>query len=403
MLAEPISSPPAATAGELPFDRLKDAAATPTKLSVGSLMMPIALLAICIYFSVVSGGLFLSPRNLSMLAIELSITAVLALGMLLVILPGHIDLSVGSGVGLIGGIAAVLTLWHGWPAILAMGAATAIALLIWWAMGAVIVLQRVPAFIITLGGLLAFRGLHWLVIKNSTVPVVEGGGNNLYSNLTTLYLPPALGLGLCGAVVAALVGVAIAGYRRQKAAGDGVSGELLAMRTFVICQSILLVVLVCNAYRGLPLPAVIFAVVATAVWFLTQQTPLGRYLYAIGGNEEAALISGIPLHAVTIAAFVMMGGLVALTGFLQTAYAGASTTTVGNLLELDAVAACVIGGASLRGGRGTVGGVVLGSLVMAALLNGMTLLAVSPEAKYIARGSVLALAVWADARMRKPN
>ncbi len=112
-------------------------------------------------------------------------------------------------------------------------------------------------------------------------------------------------------------------------------------------------------------------------------------------------MSGVPVQAITIGAFVIMGLLVALTGFLQTAYSGSSTTTVGSLMELDAVAACVIGGTSLRGGRGTVGGVLLGSLVMAALLNGMTLLAVSPEAKYIARGSVLALAVWADVRLRK--
>jgi len=122
-------------------------------------------------------------------------------------------------------------------------------------------------------------------------------------------------------------------------------------------------------------------------------------LYAVGGNEEAAHISGVPVGKVVVAAFGIMGALVALGGFLQTAYAGASTTTTGQLLELDAIAACVIGGASLKGGRGTVVGVLFGALIMATLINGMTLMAVSPEAKYIARGLVLAVAVWLDAKL----
>ena len=132
---------------------------------------------------------------------------------------------------------------------------------------------------------------------------------------------------------------------------------------------------------------------------LVTNTPFGRYLYAIGGNEEAAVVSGVPVRATIIGAFALMGAIVALTGFMQTAYSGASTSTVGSLMELDAVAACVIGGTSLRGGRGTVLGVLFGALIMASLLNGMTLMAVSPEAKYIARGAVLALAVWLDLRL----
>ena len=157
--------------------------------------------------------------------------------------------------------------------------------------------------------------------------------------------------------------------------------------------------LVCNQFQGIPLPALILAGTALVVWAITQHTRLGRHLYAVGGNEEAAHISGVPVAKVVISAFAIMGAIVALGGFLQTAYAGASTTTTGDLLELDAIAACVIGGASLKGGRGTVAGVLFGALIMAALINGMTLMAVSPEVKYIARGSVLALAVWLDARL----
>jgi D-xylose transport system permease protein len=151
----------------------------------------------------------------------------------------------------------------------------------------------------------------------------------------------------------------------------------------------------------MPLPALILAVVAFFVWLLTHHTPFGRYLYAIGGNEEAALVSGVPVRRVTVGAFTLMGLIVAITGFMQTAYGGAATTTVGDLMELDAVAACVIGGVSLRGGRGTVLGVLFGALIMACLINGMTLLAVQPEQKFIARGLVLILAVWMDVRLAR--
>jgi len=143
----------------------------------------------------------------------------------------------------------------------------------------------------------------------------------------------------------------------------------------------------------------ILGVVALLVHVLLQQTRLGRYLYAVGGNEQAALVAGVPVSRVVIGAFALMGVIVALGGFMETAYSGASTSTVGSLMELDAVAACVIGGASLRGGRGTVPGVIFGALIMATLLNGLTLMAVSPEIKFIARGVVLALAVWVDVKL----
>ena len=159
--------------------------------------------------------------------------------------------------------------------------------------------------------------------------------------------------------------------------------------------------MVTNRFRGIPLPAVILGFIAFAVYVLTSHTPFGRYLYAIGSNEEAAVISGIPVEKVVVGAFSIMGAIVAITGFMQTSYSGASTTTVGDLMELDAIAACVIGGVSLRGGRGTVMGVLFGALIMAILLNGMTLLAVSPEFKFIARGAVLSLAVWVDVRLAR--
>ncbi|MBX3731748.1 MAG: ATPase [Verrucomicrobiae bacterium] len=343
---------------------------------------------------------FLSPRNLSMLMIEVSITATLAVGVLLVLLPGHTDLSVGAGAGLTGGIASVLIFRHGWPAPAALLLSLAVGLMLYLGMGWFIVRNRIQAFIVTLGALLAFRGAFWLTIGSATTPVVRGGESNLYSLLTTYYLPPIAGLILGAAVIAGIVWTEARARRRRRAAGVAVEAfETLFLRLFVAAQGVLLVVLVCNQYRGLPLAFLILCAVAIAVHVVTRHTPFGRYLYAIGGNEEAAIVSGIPTQRVVTLAFLMLGAIVAITGFMATAYAGASTTTVGDLMELDAIAACVIGGTRLKGGRGTVLGALFGALIMASLLNGMTLLSVLPETKFIVRGLVLVLAVWMDVRL----
>jgi D-xylose transport system permease protein len=317
-----------------------------------------------------------------------------------VLLPGQIDLSAGSGVGLMGALAAVLVFWQGWPAPAALAVAATVGVVVWMGMGALIAVERVPAFIITLGGLLVFRGLQWLTIENQTVPVAEGGTDNAYSVLTTYYFAPIAGYALVALAVAGSAATLVWQRLRLKRAGLPVEdAERDVLKLIVGAQLLLLVVAVANNYRGLPLALVVLGAVTLLVKVLIGHTPFGRYLYAIGGNEEAAIVSGVPVRGVLIGAFGLMGLIVAITGFMQTAYSGASTSTVGELMELDAIAACVIGGTSLRGGRGTVAGVLFGALIMASLLNGMTLMAVSPEIKYVARGAVLALAVWLDLRM----
>jgi D-xylose transport system permease protein len=344
---------------------------------------------------------FLSARNLSQLAIELSATAVLSLGMLLIIVPGHIDLSVGSGLGLMGGLAAVLLVEQSFSAPLALLASALISVAIYAAMGAIIVTQRIPSFIITLGGLLVFKGVHWLVISNSTIPVSARGEQNLYSILTTYYLPPVLGYVLTAAIVVLLGLSSWNGLQKRRARKLDVDREAAFLRWFLSAQVLLLFVIVLNQYRGVPLALLVLGATALVIHVVSQHLRIGRYLYAIGGNEEAALVSGVPTGKVVVIAFAIMGLIVAVSGFLQTAFAGASTTTTGQLMELDAIAACVIGGTSLRGGRGTVVGVLFGALIMSVLLNGMTLLALSPEMKFIARGVVLALAVWMDVRLSR--
>jgi D-xylose transport system permease protein len=366
-----------------------------------NLAMPMALVVIAAFFALKEPA-FLGSRNLTQLFIEFSIVATLALGMFMIILTGNIDLSVGSGVGLVGGVSAVLVFQHNWSAPLAMLAGLGVALLLWSLMGTLIVKQRIPSFIITLGGLLIFKGLFWLVIQNSTIPVSRGDEDNLFSLLTTYFLPKTVGLAVAAGLVLVL------GFIQWRARAARTSHQLpvppaaqaiakwVAMAVGLIGLAVL-----CNRFRGVPLSLLILGATAFTVYFLTRHTPFGRYLYAIGGNEEAAVLSGIAVDRIVIGAYVLMGVTVALTGFLTTAYSGAATTTVGDLMELDAIAACVIGGTALKGGRGTVWGVLFGALIMTSLLNGMTLLAVSPEMKFIARGAVLALAVWMDVKLAK--
>jgi D-xylose transport system permease protein len=374
---------------------------TQTKFSIRDFSIGLALVFIWIFFAI-STDKFLGARNLSLLFIELAVTATLALGMLLVLLPGMIDLSVGSGVGLIGGIASVLVFEHHFPAPLAMTVGLAFGIIVWSLMGKLIVGLRIPAFIITLGGLLVFKGTFWLVIHNETIPVTAGTTANVYSLLTTYYFSHWVGFLLAGLVSAALIFAKIRSRRALHKEGFEVEDfEFDFLKLFVSLQAIFLAVIVMNQFRGVPLAVVILCALAFAVYVITQHTPFGRYLYAIGDNEEASILSGIPVQKVIIGAYGILGAIVALTGFMQTAYSGASTTTVGDLMELDAIAACVIGGTSLKGGRGTVLGVLFGALIMTSLLNGMTLLAVSPEKKFIARGLVLILAVWMDVALSR--
>ncbi len=427
------------------------------RFSLRDLSLLFALLAIAAYFTYslrdpaqavfFENNPFLSSRTLSQLVVEVSITAMLAVGMLLVILPGHIDLAAGSGVGLMGGLATVLIQGTGWvteylqafhqfiartlgpqvaawcppppwPDPVAMSFALIVASLFWGLMGLLIVRGRIQAFIVTLGGMLIFKGLFWLVIGSRTIAVTGATQGKSWSfslgaetvhipqdwlnRLTTEYVEPKTGLIAASVIIGLMFLVRLRAWaRRKRYEMEGDDFELTFVKWLIAAQMVAIFVLVSNQYKGVPLPAVIFAAVAFVVHVLTRHTRFGRHLYAIGGNEEAAVISGIRVKKVTVAAFVLMGMIVAFTGFMQTAYAGATTTAIGDLMELDAVAACVIGGVSLKGGRGTVLGVFLGALIMATLAKGMSLMGTGPEMKYMIRGSVLVLAVWMDTRMNR--
>jgi D-xylose transport system permease protein len=280
--------------------------------------MVFALITIWGFFAVATPN-FVSARNLSNLAVELSITAVLALGMLLIILTGHIDLSVGSGVGLLGGIAAVLVYERGMSAPLAMLVALLVALVVWVGMGAIIVSQRIPAFIITLAGLMVFKGLHWQVIHNATIPVTVGGQENLYSLLTTWYLPPLWSWVLGGAAFAAMVVMQLRERSSRAALGfANPAPDLAFSRLLITGQIILLFVLVCNQFRGIPLSAIIWRrrrwwcgpCRSIRAWAATS-TPSGA-------TKKRRTFPAFRSARSWCAPFAIMGAITALGGFLQT-------------------------------------------------------------------------------------
>ena len=273
--------------------------------------------------------------------------------MLLVILPGHIDLSVGlpPSASRAASPACSSSSINGPRPPPCSWLLLYIGITLYTLMGFIIAKERIPAFIITLGGLLIFKGVFWKVIGNQTIPVKAGEKDNLLSILTTYYLPAWAGY--------ALVARHHRGARGRAHPAAGPSAEATASRWKAASscfqnfsssvRRLFLAVIVLGRFRGVPLSLTVLGAVAFVIWVITNHTRFGRYLYAIGGNEEAAIISGVPVMAVTIGAFIIAGITATITGFMQTAYGGASTTTTGELMELDAIASCVIGGNSPRG------------------------------------------------------
>jgi D-xylose transport system permease protein len=360
--------------------------------------MILALVAIAGFFTILTDGVFLSPRNLANLMRQMSVTGILSVGMLLVIVSGRIDLSLGSLVGLTGGVAAIAFAWLNLGAFGAIGAALAVGLLLGLLQGYWVAYRGVPAFIVTLGGMMAFRGILLGVSKGETIAVRDP----VFDALGTGHLPPVAGI-LLGLLTVAWVAYAAWSQRNRRAKlglplapgrsdAAKVLGAAAATATFIG---------VMNAYQGVPVPVVLMLAIVVIVGFVTRQTVFGRQVYALGGNPEAARVSGVPIQRRVQALFTLSGVLAAVSGILLLSRLGAGTTTAGNMMELDAVAACVIGGTSLAGGIGTVGGAMVGALTMACLDNGMSLLNMESYWQYIVKGMILVLAVWADTASKK--
>lgn len=373
-----------------------------------------ALGAIWLIFDLVTGGLFLTPRNLWNLAVQTSSVAVMATGMVLVIVSRNIDLSVGSLLGLTGMVMAVLQAQvfpvdSDWGWIVALLAGMALAAAIGGVQGWWVAYRGVPAFIVTLAGLLIYRGLAWWVTSGQTVaplnPDFELIGGGLEGAIGAFW-SWALGI----AAVAALCVRAVLARRRRRSFGIPVRpvwAEIAVLVAQVV--PVIAFVMVMNAYlqprtgvpMGIPIPVLIVIVVALVMTFVANRTRFGRYVYAIGGNPEAAELSGINVRRIIVWVFVVMGLLVAVGAAIATARLKAGLNATGELDELRVIAAAVIGGSSLAGGVGTIFGAVLGALTMQSLQSGMVLLGLPSPMQNVVIGLVLVLAVWLDQSYRR--
>lgn len=363
------------------------------KVNLQSYTLIIALVCIALIFSFFTNGEFLSSRNLSNLFTQMAVIAILAVGMTLVIVAGHIDLSVGSIVGLTGGIAAILQVWHGWNTGAVIIAAIIIGAIIglwqgWW-----VAYRAVPAFIVTLGGMLVFRGVLIGLSGGQTVASLDPS----FKVIGNSYLPFLPGYIIAIISVILLLIFTTRGRKKRKEMGLLVqSGVLDYGKITIYAMTILILTYMLNRYYGIPIPFLIVIAIAVFFIFVTDKTSFGRRIYAIGGNHEAAALSGINIKRNTMYVFVIMGALAGVAGVLLTSRLNAATVSAGNSYELDAIAACVIGGTSLMGGRGKVVGALIGALIMASIDNGMSMMNIGAYWQYIVKGLILILAVWVD-------
>ncbi len=372
--------------------------------------MFIALFVIMAFFTIATNGIFISSRNISNLVNQMGYIAVLAIGMTLVIVIRHIDLSVGFLAGFLGAIAAIgltawgLPIWLVIPMVLALGVVTGLI------SATMIAKFGIPSFVATLAGWLIYRGaLLQATLRTGTIIIP----NKAFNAIGNGYIPDiplegflpglhklTLLLGLCAAVLVVFSAIS---SRKKKMAYD----FDVPSKAMFILQLIFTVILVgavtyvLAGYNGLSWTTVIVLVVTLIYDFITTKTFLGRHIYAVGGNPEAAELSGISVDKITYVVFGSMGMLTALSGMLFASRLQSATTTAGTGFELDAIAAAYVGGVSSAGGVGKVTGSLIGAIVMMSLTNGMNLMGIDISTQYIVRGAVLVIAVVFDVATRK--
>lgn len=369
--------------------------------------MYIALFVIMLTFAIMTDGLFISSRNISNLLDSAGYIAVLAVGMTLVIVIRHIDLSVGFVAGFLGAVAAIfltqmgLSVWIVIPIVLVFG------IIIGLFNGFLVAKIGIPSFVATLAGMLIFRGALLNVTESTGTIIVN---DDLFNALGNGFIPSLMevnGLHLLSLVVG-LIGIVLYIYselsnRRNKVkyGFDVISPQIFIFKLVFVSFIIGYITWVLAGYNGFSWTVVIMLLVVVLYHFLTTKTVLGRNIYAVGSNPEAAHLSGINVTKITLIVFGSMGMLAALSGILFTARLQSATTTAGTLFELDAIAAAYVGGVSSAGGVGKVTGAIIGAIVMASLSSGMNLLGVGISYQYMIRGGVLAAAVIFDVMTRK--
>ncbi|QCN99078.1 sugar ABC transporter permease (plasmid) [Azospirillum argentinense] len=368
--------------------------------------MLLSLVAIVLFFQYMTDGTLLQPLNLTNLVLQNSYIVIMALGMLLVIVAGHIDLSVGSVVALIGALAATLMVrLH-----LDFVTTTLLCLLAGAAIGAVqgfwVAYLRIPSFIVTLAGMLVFRGLCLILLAGQSVGPFPVEFQRLSSGFIPDFLAlDALNLGkfhltsllLCAAVAAAMVAMNTrARLRRQSVAIEQEPLPLFVAKNVALAAVLIYVGQLMASYRGLPNVLIIMSVLIALYSFVTRNTTVGRRVYALGGNEKAAKLSGIDTRRLSFYTFVNMGVLAALAGLIFAARLNTATPKAGVSFELDVIAACFIGGASASGGVGRVTGAVIGAFIMGVMNNGMSILGIGIDWQQVIKGMVLLAAVTID-------
>jgi putative multiple sugar transport system permease protein len=374
----------------------------------------VALVVIMLFFQVLTDGVLFKPVNLTNLVLQNSFIVIMSLGMLLIIVAGHIDLSVGSIVALVGGLAAIMLVKLHIPYVIVIPLCLVLGGLIGAAQGYWIAYQKIPAFIVTLAGMLVFRGLTYVVLSNRPI----GPFPKDFQILSTGFLPdflwflssdPATSMiknWTALVVVLVAVGWMVFSGFRARASNDRHGSENEPFMFFVIQMTITSIVAIflgfqLSTYRGLPNVLVIMAVLIVFYTFITTRSTVGRRIFALGGNEKAAKLSGINTERLTFYTFINMGVLAALAGMIIAARLNSATPKAGVGFELDVIAACFIGGASASGGVGKITGAVIGAFIMGVMNNGMSIMGLGIDYQQLVKGLVLLAAVYFDVYNKK--
>jgi putative multiple sugar transport system permease protein len=364
--------------------------------------MLLSLFAIMLFFQIVTDGTLLQPLNLTNLVLQNSYIVIMALGMLLVIVTGHIDLSVGSVAGFVGAVAAVLMVRYHVDYPVAFIACLLVGAAIGAAQGYWVAYFKIPSFIVTLAGMLVFKGLALALLQGQSVGPFPTTFQKLSSGFIPEVLPGADTLHptslLIGAVLAlGLIYSSAKGRAREQSHGIDVEPyAVFVAKNFLLSGLLFYSTYLMASHLGLPNVLVILMALIALYGFVTRRTVLGRQIYAVGGNARAAKLSGVKTDRLTFLTFVNMGVLAALGGLVITARLNSATPGAGTGFELDVIAACFIGGASAYGGVGRVGGAVVGAMIMGVMNNGLSILGIGIDWQLVIKGFVLLGAIAVD-------
>jgi putative multiple sugar transport system permease protein len=367
--------------------------------------MFIALIAIMVFFQFSTGGVLFRPLNLTNIILQNSFIVIMALGMLLIIVAGHIDLSVGSIVGFIGAIAGVMTVqWHT-NYFLAAIICLAFGAIAGGIQGYFVAYHKIPSFIVTLAGMLVFRGLTLFVMTEAGTGTSIGPFPPAFQLISIGFLPNFFDMGginstsIILTVIGAIVLFYMAWRRRKSNEKHGNDVEPLGLflaQNGIVALAVLALGYQLSLYRGFPNVLVVMLVLIASYAFITRRTTIGRRIYAMGGNEKATKLSGINTERLTFLTFANMGFLAGLAGLIVALRLNSATAKGGFGLELDVIAACFIGGASAQGGVGKVTGAVIGALIMGIMNNGMSIHGLGTDSQQMVKGAVLLAAVFFD-------